>query len=135
MQESINDKNKKINIEIYGMNIGAFMLVSLVILVATFTNNLPSGMVGALAIMIVLGGIFNIVGNKTPIVKTYLGGGAIVCIFASAAMVTFDLIPTEVIDNVKFFMNDVGFLNFYIAALIWRRCNSLYICICCYGNI
>ena len=100
------------------MNIGAFMLVSLVILVATFTNNLPSGMVGALAIMIVLGGIFNIVGNKTPIVKTYLGGGAIVCIFASAAMVTFDLIPTEVIDNVKFFMNDVGFLNFYIAALI-----------------
>lgn len=122
MQESINDKNKKINkknnIEIYGMNIGAFMLVSLVILVATFTNNLPSGMVGALAIMIVLGGIFNIVGNKTPIVKTYLGGGAIVCIFASAAMVTFDLIPTEVIDNVKFFMNDVGFLNFYIAALI-----------------
>ncbi len=33
-------------------------------------------------------------------------------------MVTFDLIPTEVIDNVKFFMNDVGFLNFYIAALI-----------------
>lgn len=122
MQESINDKNKKINkknnIEIYGMNIGAFMLVSLVILVATFTNNLPSGMVGALAIMIVLGGIFNIIGNKTPIVKTYLGGGAIVCIFASAAMVTFDLIPTEVIDNVKFFMNDVGFLNFYIAALI-----------------
>lgn len=122
MQESINDKNQKINkknnIEIYGMNIGAFILVSLVILVATFTNNLPSGMVGALSIMIVLGGIFNIIGNKTPIVKTYLGGGAIVCIFASAAMVTFDLIPTEVIDNVKFFMNDVGFLNFYIAALI-----------------
>lgn len=122
MQELINDKNQKINkknnIEIYGMNIGAFILVSLVILVATFTNNLPSGMVGALSIMIVLGGIFNIIGNKTPIVKTYLGGGAIVCIFASAAMVTFDLIPTEVIDNVKFFMNDVGFLNFYIAALI-----------------
>lgn len=122
MQELINDKNQKINkknnIEIYGMNIGAFILVSLVILVATFTNNLPRGMVGALSIMIVLGGIFNIIGNKTPIVKTYLGGGVIVCIFASAAMVTFDLIPTEVIDNVKFFMNDVGFLNFYIAALI-----------------
>lgn len=113
-----NDVVKKQGIEIYGMSLFSFALVSLVVLIATFTDNLPSGMVGALAIMIVLGGAFNEIGNRTPIVKTYLGGGAIVCIFASAAMVTFNIMPTSVVENVDFFMNDVGFLNFYIAALI-----------------
>ncbi|SCI04758.1 Citrate transporter [uncultured Clostridium sp.] len=113
-----NDVVKKQGIEIYGMSLLSFALVSLVVLIATFTDNLPSGMVGALAIMIVLGGAFNEIGNRTPIVKTYLGGGAIVCIFASAAMVTFNIMPTSVVENVDFFMNDVGFLNFYIAALI-----------------
>ena len=86
-----NDVVKKQGIEIYGMSLFSFALVSLVVLIATFTDNLPSGMVGALAIMIVLGGAFNEIGNRTPIVKTYLGGGAIVCIFASAAMVTFNI--------------------------------------------
>ncbi|MDZ7544087.1 hypothetical protein GNF83_23580, partial [Clostridium perfringens] len=40
-------------------------------------------------IMMVLGALFNEIGNRTPIVRTYLGGGAIVAIFASAALVTF----------------------------------------------
>ena len=53
-----------------------------------------------------------------PIVKTYLGGGAIVCIFASAFLVYFGVIPQRVVDNVNSFMNSTGFLNFYIAALI-----------------
>ncbi|MDZ5001352.1 citrate:sodium symporter, partial [Clostridium perfringens] len=65
-----------------------------------------------------LGALFNEIGNRTPIVRTYLGGGAIVAIFASAALVTFNLIPESVISNVNSFMNDFGFLNFYIAALI-----------------
>lgn len=79
---------------------------------------LPGGMIGALAVMMTLGGIFNVIGNKTPIVRTYLGGGAIVCIFASAALVFFGVIPEAVVTNVNAFMNTTGFLNFYIAALI-----------------
>lgn len=68
--------------------------------------------------MMVFGGLFNVIGNNMPIVKTYLGGGAIVCIFASAGMVTAGIIPEAVVKNVDAFMNTTGFLNFYIAALI-----------------
>lgn len=75
-------------------------------------------MIGAFAVMMVFGGLFNVVGNNLPIVKTYLGGGTIVCIFASAFLVYFCVIPQRVVDNVNSFMNSTGFLNFYIAALI-----------------
>jgi Na+/citrate or Na+/malate symporter len=68
--------------------------------------------------MMVFGGLFNIIGNNLPIVKTFLGGGAIVCIFASAALVYAGLIPKDVVESIDQFMNKTGFLNFYIAALI-----------------
>ncbi|MBU3090172.1 2-hydroxycarboxylate transporter family protein [Clostridium gasigenes] len=105
-------------IQVMGMNLLQFSMVAIIVLGATAMGYLPGGMVGALAITIVLGAAFNEIGNRTPIVKTYLGGGAIVAIFGSAALVTFNIIPKEVIENVDFFMNDVGFLNFYISALI-----------------
>ncbi|MTK05599.1 MAG: 2-hydroxycarboxylate transporter family protein [Hungatella sp.] len=79
---------------------------------------LPSGMIGALLVMMIFGGLFNIIGNNLPIVKTFLGGGAIVCIFASAGLVYAGLIPNDVVENIDQFMNKTGFLNFYIAALI-----------------
>ena len=75
-------------------------------------------MIGAFAIMMVFGGLFNVIGNNLPIVKTFLGGGAIVCIFASATMVYLGAIPEVIVENVDNFMNTTGFLNFYIAALI-----------------
>lgn len=112
------EEKRKIDIKLMGMSIPAFALVAVVILAATYLGVLSTGIVGAIAIMMVLGAIFSEIGNRMPIVKTYLGGGAIVCIFASAALVTFNLLPTSVSENVDFFMNDVGFLNFYIAALI-----------------
>ncbi len=68
--------------------------------------------------MMVLGAILNLIGNKTPIVKTYLGGGAIVVIFGSAALFTYGILPEYTKDITTNFMKGEGFLNFYIAALI-----------------
>ena len=116
-QVSIREEQKS-SIQLMGMSLPMFSLIGIVVLTATYLEVLPKGIVGALAIMMVFGVVFNEIGNRTPIVKTYLGGGAIVAIFASAALVTFNLIPQSVVENVGFFMNDVGFLNFYIAALI-----------------
>jgi malate:Na+ symporter len=118
LNKNSSQANEKKKIEIMGMPLLAFLGVATVILGATVMGYLPSGIVGALSIMMVLGALFNEIGNRTPIVRTYLGGGAIVAIFASAALVTFNLIPEGVISNVNSFMNDFGFLNFYIAALI-----------------
>ena len=104
--------------EIMGISLPVYLLITALTGFVMVMGWMPKGMIGAFAVMMVFGGLFNAVGNNLPIVKTYLGGGAIVCIFAAAAMVTFGLIPDAVVENVDTFMNTTGFLNFYIAALI-----------------
>lgn len=105
-------------IKISGITLPFYVLIATLILVTAKLEILPTNMVGALAIMMVLGSLFATIGSNTPIVKTYLGGGAVFCIFASSALATFNILPESVIDNCTDFMNNVGFLDFYIAALI-----------------
>lgn len=105
-------------IEISGIKLPVYIGIAALVFITMYLEILPGGMIGAFAVMMVFGGLFNVIGNNLPIVRTYLGGGAIVCIFASAFLVYFGIIPQSVVDNVDVFMNSVGFLNFYIAALI-----------------
>ena len=104
--------------QIMGIPLSIYLLITALVFVTMMCGWLPKGMIGAFAVMMVFGGLFNAIGNNLPIVRTYLGGGAIVCIFASAALVTFGVVPQAVVENVDNFMNTTGFLNFYIAALI-----------------
>lgn len=106
------------NIKIMGITLPIYMFMTAILVVCIWKSWLPTGMIGAFAVMMIFGGLFNVIGNNLPIVKTYLGGGAIVCIFASATLVYFNIMPQPIVDNVSTFMNASGFLNFYIAALI-----------------
>lgn len=101
-----------------GMSLPMYLLAAIVILYAAMTGILPENMVGALAVMMILGSALNLMGNKIPMIRSYLGGGAVFCIFASSALATFGILPKVVVENCKDFMNNVGFLDFYIAALI-----------------
>ena len=107
-----------LDIKIAGMSLPVYLLVAALVLFAAVTEILPANMVGALAVMMVLGSLFNLIGSQTPIIRSYLGGGAVFCIFASSALATFGLLPQSVTQNCTTFMNEVGFLDFYIAALI-----------------
>ncbi len=111
-------KEKIFKIEIMGISLPVYLVITALAVFVMAMGWMPDGMIGAFAIMMILGGLFNKIGNNLPIIKTYLGGGAIVCIFASAGLVTAGLVPDAVIENVDTFMNTTGFLNFYIAALI-----------------
>jgi CCS family citrate carrier protein len=115
-QDSLLSKLNRI--KIYEMGLPLYLVVFALVFAAMLLGWLPGGMLGAFLVMMVFGGLFNLIGNNTPIVKTYLGGGAIVCIFASAILVYAGVIPESVVINVNGFMNTTGFLNFYIAALI-----------------
>ena len=96
-----------------------FAIFAVLVLIATYMGVLPAGMAGCFAVMIVIGTVFNEIGDHTPIVKSYLGGGAIVIIFGSAALNYFKLLPEAVITNITSFFKPTGaFLDFYIAALI-----------------
>lgn len=101
-----------------GLEMKYFIPISLILIVAVVLGKLPAGMLGAFPIMIVIGGILDYIGNKTPIIKDYLGGGPIVIIFVSAALVYFNIIPAKEVKIIKDFMTTQSFLDFYIAALI-----------------
>ncbi len=78
-----------------GIEMKYFIPIFLVIIICTALGKLPAGMLGALPLMIVIGVIFDFIGNKTPIIKDYLGGGPIVIVFLSAFLVYYNLIPEK----------------------------------------
>ncbi len=115
-----------------------FVIIAIVVFAATYLGVLPKGMAGCFAFMIVLGTILGWIGDHTPIIRSYLGGGAIVCIFGSALLVYFGILPAaktvdgatvynmslplgklDLVGNIgTFFKTEGGFLDWYIAALI-----------------
>ncbi len=135
-----NDKTPKAKqpITFFSLPWQIFAIISAVVLLATYLGVLPKGMAGCFAFMIVVGDILAWIGDHTPIVKSYLGGGAIVVIFGSALLVYFNLIPAastvdgatvynmalplgnlDLVGNIgTFFKTTGGFLDWYIAALI-----------------
>jgi len=103
---------------IFGIPLPLFAIATAVLIVAMATDTLPTGMIGALLVMMLLGELLGFIGDRLPIVRSYLGGGAILAIFGAAALVYVQWLPSGVVDNVTQFMKGGGFLNFYIAALI-----------------
>ena len=114
-----------------------FAIFAVLVLIATYTGTLPKGMSGCFAFMIVLGTILYEIGEKTPIIRSYLGGGAIVVLFGTALLNYFNLLPAltetledgtkvynmacnfDLVGNITSFFQPTGaFLDFYIAALI-----------------
>ena len=113
---------QKSTYRIMGISWYYFVPFLAIYIIAMYIGKLPNGLIGALGSMIVLGALFDEIGNKTPIIKDFLGGGAIVAIFAGGLIVHFSLIPEDTIKNITTFMKGGGFLDFYIAALI---CGSI----------
>ncbi|WP_110598859.1 2-hydroxycarboxylate transporter family protein [Salinicola lusitanus] len=103
---------------IFGIPFPLFAIAAGVLVVSMATDTIPTGMIGALLVMMILGELMGFIGDRLPIVKSYLGGGAILAIFGAATLVYVQWLPTGVVDNVTQFMKSGGFLNFYIAALI-----------------
>ncbi|SHD77533.1 2-hydroxycarboxylate transporter family protein [Schnuerera ultunensis] len=118
MGENTVNLQDKGGYKIMGISIQMFLLITAIVLVATYMEVLPAGMIGAFPLMMVIGAIFNELGNRLPIVKDYLGGGPIIIIFGSAALMTFNLMPESAGTIMTNFMKGEGFLDFYIAALI-----------------
>jgi len=111
-------KQSEKTFKLYGMPWQVFAIFSAVVLVAVYLEKLPKGMIGAFPIMIVIGTILNEIGERVPILNSYLGGGAIAIIFGTAALNYFSVIPEATVGIIDSFFDAGGFLNFYIAALI-----------------
>ena len=127
--------------KLFNMPWPLFCVFACVVIVSVLTGTLPQGMAGCFAFMIVLGTVLNEIGDHTPIIKDYLGGGAVVVIFGSALLNYLKILPQvvetledgtkvygnfihmDMVSNINTFFKPTGaFLDFYIAALI---CGSI----------
>lgn len=103
--------------EIAGFRLPFYLLLAALLAVSMYTDCLPNGLVEAFLFLMVLGEGLNAIGSHVPVVKTYLGG-SVICILGSALIQAAGLIPQQTYDTVDRFINQDGFLVFYIAALI-----------------
>lgn len=106
------------NIDVKGINLPIYIGMIIVLIATMVIGKIPHTIVGAISVLVILGNFLHYLGNKIPIIKSYLGGGSVFCIFVSAFLATFGILPANVIDTTKDFVSNMGFLDFYIAALI-----------------
>ena len=96
-----------------GLYLGVLALTS----ACMYTGCVPKSLVPAFLVLMVFGEGLNAIGNAVPVVKTYLGG-SVICILGAAAIQAVGLLPEQTYATMDFFINDSGFLIFYISALI-----------------
>ena len=123
---------------LFNLPLPIFIIITVLVLISAYIGVLPAGMTGCFIFMIVVGTWLDLIGNKTPIIRSYFGGGAIVILFGVALLHYFHLLPELITDdagnvtaymnlwkeydlvgNIKQFFTPTGaFLDWYIAALI-----------------
>ena len=97
--------------------LGLYLVILGLTLLCMYTGCVPKSMIPAMLVLMVLGEGLAALGNNIPVIKTYLGG-SVVCILGGALITYFKLLPPQTLDTMAYFINDSGFLVFYIAALI-----------------
>lgn len=104
--------------QIAGMPMMIFLGLATCVLFSGWNGSLPLGMVGALALMFVLGTLLTELGERISPVREYLGGGTILAIFGGAALFEYGVMPAAAGQVITGFMKEGGFLNFFIASLV-----------------
>ena len=102
---------------IAGLPLPLYFAVLALVAVCMYTGCLPRGLVGSLILLMVLGEGLNAVGNTVPVVKTYLGG-SVICILGAAVLQAAGVFTQDAYEMMDSFVNQEGFLVFYISALI-----------------
>ena len=77
----MSNGNLENEFKLFNMPWRYFAAFAALVLLATMLGVLPGGMAGCFAFMIVFGAVLQEVGDRLPIVRSFLGGGAIVIIF------------------------------------------------------
>lgn len=96
--------------------LGAFILV---IYVVTFSGLMPSDdMLSLIAIMFSIGIVLYEIGDRIPIWKDYLGGGALLAFVGGAALEYYKILPEKYSEGITFFYDDFGFQTLFISLLI-----------------
>ncbi len=113
------DKTEKKNstVKIAGFPLPLYFALFALTLACMLAGCIPKSLVPAFLVLMIFGEGLNWIGNSVPFVKTYLGG-SVICILGASMIQATGLIPQQTTETLSYFVNDSGFLIFYIAALI-----------------
>lgn len=103
--------------KIIGLPLPLYLAVLALTIGCMAAGCVPKSLVPAFLVLMVFGEGLNTIGNSVPVVRTYLGG-SVICILGAAAIEAAGLVPQQTYETLDYFVNDSGFLIFYIAALI-----------------
>lgn len=104
---------------VYGVPMWVVLVLVLIIYVGTFTGLLPDDdMLSIIAIMFSIGFVLYQIGERLPIWKDYIGGGAVMAFFGAAALEYFKILPEKYAEGITFFYDDFGFQTVFISLLI-----------------
>ncbi len=76
-------------VKIFGMKLPIFAIFFIITLGGIAIGVLPKGMIGNLLVLMILGELLGFIGDRLPILRTYLGGGVFLCLFGASAIVYF----------------------------------------------
>ena len=117
---------KKVEFKVCGLTAKYFVPLFLVVIICTYGGFMPTvkigettgvGLVGTLAFLMSVGGLFFWLGNSIPVVNSYLGGSVLFCMFGPALLNYFGLLPETTVKGVSILMK-YGLQDVYIAALL-----------------
>ncbi|MGL4676126.1 MAG: 2-hydroxycarboxylate transporter family protein [Brevinema sp.] len=111
--------------KLFGMSPILFFGFFTVVLLAHFTGRIPNNVLGALALCFSLGIFFGEIGDRIPIWKDWIGGGAIFAFFGASILEYLGFFSERELILMDNFMNNTDFLNLYIATLITGSVLSL----------
>ena len=120
--EVVTFMNEKKTVTVASLPLPVYLLVLVLTLLCVALDCVPPNLVGAFLLLMVLGEGLNKLGNTIPVAKTYLGG-SVFCIFGGALLACSGWLPRSAAELMNSFVNEQGFLIFYISALI---CGSLF---------
>ncbi len=104
--------------EIYGMTAPVFLLAAATVVLAHIFDLLPKNLLGALAIMFVIGGIFGEIGKRLPFWNRYIGGAPVLIFIGTAWLMYIGLLSSRDAHVIEVMMQDYKFLDLFIAVLI-----------------
>lgn len=105
-------------IRIYGIEAPVFLFFALVIGAGVCLNTIPVEMIGAIAILFLMGIVLGKFGEWLPFWRTYCGGGAVMAFVVSGLLTYYKLLPEAVIANAQGWMNEYNVLNVFIGVMI-----------------
>ncbi len=89
-------------------------------LLSMYLGVLPAGLIGVACLLLPLAFVVEPLGERTPILKDYLGGAPLLLMFLGASLVHFKILSPGVVKILDGFMKESGsnFLDFFICSLI-----------------